>query len=125
MTLTVAPGVAWCPLTQRLTQTTSSTFGLAGARTPPEEALAASAADGSATAAAQLAASGDQEAGMGVHERPLFLGPAGLAVGLALKELRYGLIRFAPGDSEVSNWVPRSLAAVPGGIRRVSRNEYT
>ena len=41
---------------------------------------------------------GKVEAGMGEHERPLFLEPAGLAVGLALKELRYGLIRFAPGD---------------------------
>src|SRR5947209_729931 len=52
-----------------------------------------------------------------VMGEPLFLGPAGLAVGLALKELRYGVgPRFAPGS--VDPLVP-PLPPVGGGTRQV------
>ena len=45
------------------------------------------------------------------HGLPLFLAPAGLAVGLALKEVRYGTrFRFAPGSVRTP-WFPRSLRA--------------
>jgi len=42
---------------------------------------------------------------------PLFLEPAGLAVGLALKELRYGQRSDSP-PGLMSLWFPHSLAYV-------------
>ena len=42
---------------------------------------------------------------------PLFLEPVGLAVGLALKELRYGLRSDSP-PGLTSLWFPHSLASV-------------
>src|SRR3954447_13184291 len=43
------------------------------------------------------------------HREPLLLRPTGLAVGLALKERRYGLIPIRPWARTGPPWFPRSL----------------
>src|SRR5919106_4787686 len=50
---------------------------------------------------------------------PLFLRPTGLAVGLALKERRYGPSWSDSPQGLLSLWFPRSLVAGPRGIRQV------
>jgi len=122
--------VARWPETQRLTQTTSRTRGCPGATMPPEDADAppdaeapdaaagiAQAATARATASRVLRRVRGLRRAFGCNVSPLFLEPAGLAVGLALKELRYGpLVRFAPGTE--SPWVPRSHPACRAGLGR-------
>jgi hypothetical protein len=49
-----------------------------------------------------------QGAGSGCGHRISFVSPAGLAVGLALKELRYADHRDSPPGREAINWFPHA-----------------
>src|SRR3954462_9867748 len=88
--------------THCVTQRTFAISGRPGAEIEPVSLAEAAAKVGYAIRASEAAARPPSrrrpgtvrdECGFGVNELPLFLEPVGLAVGLALKELRYGPLR--------------------------------
>src|SRR2546427_382147 len=94
---------------------------------PPGKATPAHTDSDATTTAAGTAGCHPRRAGaipLGLNGASLFLRPAGLAVGLAPKERRYGRVRcpIRPRDgfSTPPLWFPRSAAAGPHRIRQVS-----
>src|SRR5439155_3613188 len=58
------------------------------------------------------------------HREPLFLGPTGLAVGLALKELRYGISSDSPPDPDRVPFGSPAPSVWDEGIRQVFSSEW-
>src|SRR5204863_621817 len=59
------------------------------------------------------------------HREPLFLRPAGLAVGLALKERRYGVSSDSPPDPDRAPIGSPAPSVWDGGIRQVFSSART